>query len=119
MGNENVRSTELGSAESPHARRSRRQPPTTATPLTALPPVTASEQDDDRLRPAILERGREASLSFVEGVTDAAAGLAGVQERLAEATQMPLLASAIRTQAHLTREISHAYARTTRQLLRR
>jgi hypothetical protein len=105
-------------------RRAANPGPQATTLLSALPPVTPRVAGNDRggvsrLRPEIWKRGREAGLAFVDGIEAGAERVASIQDRLAEATQMPVLASVIRTQADLTREVSHAYARTTRGLLRR
>jgi hypothetical protein len=105
-------------APAARARAPKRRGP---APLRAVPSGDAAADTanaDDGPRNQI-QRSREVGLALVNGVTVGAERISVIQDRLADATQIPILASVIRAQADLTRGASQACARTSRALLQR
>ncbi len=90
--------------------------------MAQTPPTTPIlERETDRLQQLgeqVLEAGRRAGLSYLDAYDATARTVADYQERVAGASQVEWVASAVRAQANLTREVSRVYTSTARDLLK-
>ncbi len=84
-------------------------------------PIFERETTDrvQQLTEQVLEAGRRAGLSYLDAYDATARTVADYQERLAGASQVEWVASAVRAQANLTREVSRVYTSTARDLLKK
>ncbi len=83
-------------------------------------PILERETTDrvQQLSEQVLDAGRRAGLSYLDAYDATARTVADLQERLAGASQVEWIASAVRAQANLTREVSRVYTSTARELLK-
>jgi len=91
--------------------------------MAQTPPSTPILERDttdriQQLTEQVLEAGRRAGLSYLDAYDATARTVADYQERLAGASQVEWVTSAVRAQANLTREVSRVYTTTARQLLK-
>jgi hypothetical protein len=70
------------------------------------------------LNEQILDFGRKAGMSFLDAYETTLKTFADYQDKAADSSQLPWLASMARAQANFTREISKAYTSTARELLK-
>lgn len=92
-------------------------------PMAQTPPSTPILERDttdriQQLTEQVLEAGRRAGLSYLDAYDATARTVADYQERLAGASQVEWVASAVRAQADLTRQVSRVYTTTARELLK-
>ncbi len=91
--------------------------------MAQTPPNTPNleRETTDRLQQLgeqVLQAGRRAGLSYLDAYDATARTVADYQERVAGASQVEWVASAVRAQANLTREVSRVYTSTARDLLK-
>ena len=82
---------------------------------------TSAERDTDRIQELgeqVVDAGRRVSLSMVDAYDATARTVADYQERLAGATPVDWVASAVRAQADLTRQVARISTSTARDLLK-
>jgi hypothetical protein len=70
------------------------------------------------LNEQVLDFGRKAGLSFLESYEATLRTFADYQDKVADSTQVGWIATIAKAQASLTREVSHAYTSTARELLK-
>jgi hypothetical protein len=70
------------------------------------------------LNEQMVDFGKKAGLQFLEGYEATVKTYAEYQDKFAESAPVEWVATAARTQANLTREITRVYATTTRDLLK-
>ena len=80
-----------------------------------------SEAAADRIRELneqVLDFGRKAGLSVIEGYENGLKTWAEYQDKVADSSQVEWVANAARAQANFTREISRVYTSSARDLLK-
>ncbi len=89
--------------------------------MTQTPPILERETTDrvQQLTEQVIDAGRRAGLSYLDAYEATARTVADYQERLAGTSQVEWIASAVRAQANLTREVSRVYTSTARDLLKK
>ncbi len=70
------------------------------------------------LNEQILDFGRKAGVSFLEGYENTLKTWAEYQDKIADSSQVEWIASIARAQANFTREITRVYTGTARDLLK-
>ena len=104
-------------ARTPRPRRkpaARKPAPVSKRPLTVVAAAPKPDQKSTTPEPSPVGA---AALTLADGLAAGGERVAVLQTRIADATQLPWLASLIRANADFTREIARAYARTSRALL--
>lgn len=89
---------------------------------TTTPSQADTEQVADRIRELneqAIEVGRTAGLSYLEAYERTLHNVADYQERVAENSQVDWVTNMLRAQASFTRDVTGAYAASTRDLLQR
>jgi hypothetical protein len=88
--------------------------------MTQTKTANEAEATAERLRDLneqVLELGRKAGVSLLDGYESTAKTVADYQDKLADQAKVEWIASAARAQANFTREVSKVYANTGRELL--
>lgn len=89
---------------------------------TTIPNQADTEQVADRIRELneqAIEVGRTAGLSYLEVYERTAHNFADYQDRVAENSQVDWVTNLLRAQATFTRDVTGAYAGSTRDLLQK
>jgi hypothetical protein len=80
--------------------------------------VDAAAERIRELNEQILDFGRKAGISFLEGYENTLKTWAEYQDKVADSSQVEWVASIARAQANFTREITRVYTSSARDLLK-